>query len=173
MCYNIFRWLVGYKVIRQVEEEEIPYTSTHILRIKSESFMEVRNYDIMDDFSVSKVRSFDVAYNKNTDEVFAKNYTNFEKLKMGEFLHTVVPNQKLHIYHIPKKSYLDNTNVYDFYEIFEPIENYMCKCTYYEKSQCLYHNFIFEKLYSKYIKNDSSTENSDFCNNYDNDWGMV
>lgn len=173
MCYNIFRWLVGYKVIRQVEEEEIPYTSTHILRIKSESFMKVRNYDIMDDFSVSKVRSFDVAYNKNTDEVIAKNYTNFEKLRVSEFLHVVVPNEKLHIYHISRDSYLDNTNIYDLYYILEPDENYMCKCTYYEKSQCLYHNFIFEKLYSKYIKNDSSSENSDFCNKHDNDRCVV
>jgi len=173
MCTTLLRWLVGYKVIRQVEEGELPVSTTHILTIRSENLMKVRNYDTMDNFSILNVRSFDIPYNKITDEVFSYKYTNFEKLRMSEFLHTVVPNEKLHVYHIPKDSYLDNTNVYDLYEIFEPHENYMCKCTYYEKRQCLYHNFIFEKLYSKYNKNDSSSENSDFCNKYDNDWSMV
>ena len=172
MCSMFLRWLIGYKIIRQVDDGEIPISATHILSIKSENFMKVRTYNMMNNFFISKVRSFDVAYNNITDEVFSNNYTNFEKLKMSEFLHIVVPNEKLHIYHITKSSYMNNTNIYDFYEIFEPDGN-LCKCTHSESRKCLYHNFVLEKLYSKYIKNDSSTENTDFCNKYDNDWSMV
>ena len=171
MCTCIYNWLRGVTILPPIDRGPLPTNTTHILVIKSQGYINLRKCRNKEDFTLLRVKKFEVAYNNVSDEVMS-DFSIFKHLLLAEFLHLVVPGQKVHVYHIPVHSYKDRSMIYDNHEIFKPNADYICDCVFSQRD-CLFHRFITEKLNKKYYKNDDPTENSSICDFCDYDWSVV
>ena len=172
MCSYFYNWFYGYDILEQVDRESIAADTTHVLVIKNDERLRVRKYKNIYDFYTINLNKVELYYNKNKDKLYVGDYTSFDNLSLPEFINIVLPQQELDIYYITLESYLDNSMIPDFYEKVYTNDGYMCKCKN-SCNKCIYHEFISENIYSKYIKNDNSSENTDICHKYDDGGGLV
>ena len=172
MCSYIYNYFYGYDILEQVDRQRIVAGTSHILLIKNKGKLKVRKYKNIYDFHNINLNKIELYYNKNEEKLYTGDYTSFDYLTVPEFINLVLPKQELDIYYITLDSYLDNSMIHDFYEKVYMNDGYMCKCKN-SCNKCLYHEFISENLYKKYIKNDSSSENTDICHKHDDGWSLV
>ena len=172
MCSYLYNWYYGYSLLENVDRDKMPQNFTHVLIIKGSGKLNIRKYKNIYDFYTIKLNKIELYYNDIYDNVFSDNYTSFETMSLPEFINFVLPKQELDIYHIKRENYLNNNMKQSFFQKVYMNDGYMCRCQNSSKN-CVYHEFISENLYKKYIKNDSSSENTDICNIYDNDWRLV
>ena len=169
LYYDLFR---GYKANQKIDINFLSPNTSHITILVSANSMKFRKYTSLYDFEVQNINSIEICYNITTDKYLCEKFSPFRTLDFGEFVHMHLPKERFQIYQVSVENYINNTMKLHHYDYFVPDENYMCKCGN-SNRECVYHEFITEKLYIKYIKNDCITENSDICNDDDNVWSMV
>lgn len=162
----------GYKINQKIDLNSLSPDVTHIVILINTDYMKFRKYTSLYDFNIQNIKSIEIAYNYKTDTYFCEEFSPYKTLDTGEFIHMHLPKERFHMYRISIDNYTSGIMKADLCEYFVPEENYMCKCDSSSK-KCLYHEFITEKLYMKYIKNDRITKNSNVCNDYDDVWSMV
>lgn len=172
MCSFIYNWFYGYDVLEQVDRDRVTPDATHVVIIKSDQKLKVRKYKNIYEFYTIYLNMIELYYNKNEEKLYSGDYTSFDYLTIPEFVNLVLPRQELDIYYVKLHPYLDNNMTPDYHEKVFINDGYMCKCKN-SCNKCIYHEFISENLYKKYIKNDSTPENTDVRNKYDDGWSLV
>jgi hypothetical protein len=172
MCSFLYNWYYGYCALETINRHLIKNGTTHVLLIKGISKIKVRKYKDLYNFNIINLNKIELYYNNITDRVISEDYTIFNLMTLPEFINYVLPKNDLEIFHITVETYINNSIKHDFFEKVYINDGYMCKCRN-SNEDCAYHELISENLYKKYIKNDSSPENTNICNQYDDDWRVV
>ena len=153
MFHNIINRCFGYKEL-EITDNTFAITSDtdYIVLIKSETLLELRKYVSMFRYKKVYTNNLMLAYNSEKDIIYDDNFTIFDKLTLTEFIHLVIPNKKLEINYILLEDYHDNLLISEMKDFYDKQENYMCKCRL-NSEKCVFHKFLIENLYNKYIKN--------------------
>ena len=90
-------------------------------------------------------------YDKSKDQVYTDGLCNFQTVTLGEFLHLIVPGESFDIDYIPIDVYNSFSDIPQMKENINPKE-YNCTCVE-NTDTCVFHEFMIEKIYSKYSHN--------------------
>ena len=153
MFNSLFNWCFGYTPLDKYENNLVIYADCdYIVVIKSNtSTLKFRKYTNLFKFVKKDTNSLELVYNSKRDIIYTDRFCVFDKLKLTEFIHLVLPNAQLEINYIPVEDYYSNFYIPDMTDYFEEEDNYICKCKS-NSEKCIYHKFLIENLYNKYKK---------------------
>ena len=168
MCSYVYECLRGYSVNQKRSVWSLPANTSHIISFKNEKGLAVRNFTSVSEYTVKRVQSFEMPYNKVDDKVYTDTVSVFDTLSLTEFMHYVLPGETVKITTVP----VSGSTLLRQDNYWRPsLKDYKCTCSG-STDSCVFHNFIREKLYEKY-KNDIVTSDTNGSNVDNNDWCMV
>lgn len=173
MFKSLLRWCFGYRLIEVVEDFDVPLNATHILVIKGKKLRgRLYNNMFVYDELIPDNNTFLLSYNKKENLVYDKICSKFHQLSLAEFINLAFPNQELYIEYIKVEHFLDRTFNVHYTQRVSRDDGYFCACTG-NAENCIYHKFLIENLYKKYIQNDGVTKNSNSRRNFNDYRSLV